>query len=122
VPPAIIERKLGLHEIIVAELEGQLVGYLRFDYLWSVLPYIAVIFVQDPYQGRGIGRVLLTFLETFLASKGCSRLLSSAQADAPAAQGWHRAVGFQECGILAGLNQGGIGEIFFQKALAPRGS
>ena len=32
-------------------------------------------------------------------------------------QAWHRAAGFRECGIIAGINEGGIGEVFFRKEL-----
>ena len=43
--------------------------------------------------------------------------MSSSQADEPEPQTWHRAIGFEECGIISGLNEGGIGEIFFRKKL-----
>jgi hypothetical protein len=33
------------------------------------------------------------------------------------AQEWQRKIGFQECGIIAGISQGGIGEVFFTKPL-----
>jgi len=94
------------------------VGYLRLEYLWSTVPYIGVIFVQGAYQQRGIGRAMLHFLEAFLRSKGYKILLSSSQVNEPSPQAWHRAVGFEECGILAGVNEDGIGEVFFRKLLS----
>jgi GNAT superfamily N-acetyltransferase len=117
VRPEVVERKIGFGEIIVAEIEGQLIGYLRLEYLWSTIPYIALIFLPSEHRHQGVGRAMLAFLETFLRSHGHSRLLSSSQVNEPGPQAWHRAVGFEECGLLAGLNDGGIGEVFFRKSL-----
>jgi len=117
VDEVVIRRKIELNEIIAAEIEGQIVGYLRLEYLWSMVPYVGVIFIQEEYQSQGIGRAILRFLEAFLRSKGHKMLLSSSQVNEPSSQAWHRAVGFQECGILAGINEGGIGEVFFRKSL-----
>jgi GNAT superfamily N-acetyltransferase len=117
VAPEVIERKIRLIEIVVAELDGQLIGCLRLQYLWSKIPFIEVIFVEDAHQRQGMGRAMVAFLEGYLRSQGHTLLLSSSQVDEPQAQAWHRAVGFQEFGILAGLNDGNIGEVFFRKAL-----
>jgi hypothetical protein len=43
-------------------------------------------------------------------------LYSSATGDEVPPQAWHRHMGFEECGILVGHNEG-VGEIFFRKSL-----
>jgi ribosomal protein S18 acetylase RimI-like enzyme len=113
----IIKSKIELNEIIISEIEGQNIGYLRLEYLWSKIPYISLILVQKEYRGQGIGRAILKFLEKFLRSKGHKILLSSSQVNEKSPQAWHRAMGFKECGILAGVNEDGIGEVFFRKTL-----
>lgn len=113
----VVERKVLWREIVVAELEGGLVGALHLEYLWSSVPYIAQIHVLPEYQRRGIGRALLRFVETFLSEQGHAILYSSSQADEPEPQAWHRHVGFEECGIIAGINDG-VGEVFFRKRLS----
>jgi len=35
--------------------------------------------------------------------------------DEPEPQAWHRHMGFVECGIINGINENGIGEVFFRK-------
>ncbi len=115
---AIVKRKIEEREIIVAEVDGQLVGHLRLEYLWSQVPYIGLIRVLPEYRRKGIGKALLHFLEEFLRSKGHSVLFSSSQANEPEPQAWHRHVGFEECGFIAGINDGGIGEVFFRKVLS----
>lgn len=113
----VIKCKIELNEVIISEIEGQNIGYLRLEYLWSKIPYISLILVQKEYQGQGIGRAILGFLEEFLRSKGHKVLLSSSQVNETAPQAWHRTMGFEECGILSGINEDGIGEIFFRKSL-----
>ncbi len=113
----IMRNKIVNDEIIVAEVDGQLAGYIRLEYLWSTTPYVGLIFVVDEYRKEGIGRKMMDFLEDYLKSRGHDTLMSSSQANEPEPQAWHRAIGFEECGMIAGLNDGGIGEIFFRKQL-----
>lgn len=117
IPAAIIARKIAVDEVLVAEKSGQRVGFLRLEYLWSQLPYIALIWVLELYRQQGIGRGLLAFLESFLRTQGHTLLLSSSQVNEPPPQDWHRHMGFEECGILTGINPGGVGEVFFCKTL-----
>ena len=115
--PGVIARKIEIDEILVGECAGQRVGYLRLEYLWSIVPYIALIWVPENCRRQGVGRAMLAFLEAFLRGKGHTLLMSSSQADEPGPRAWHRHMGFAECGILAGINVGGVGEVFFRKAL-----
>jgi len=117
-PAEVIKRKIGQREIIVAENAGQLVGYLRLEYLWSLVPYIGLIWVVEDQRQQGIGKTLLCYLEDALREQGHTVLYSSSQANEPEPQAWHRHVGFEECGFIAGINVGGIGEIFFRKDLS----
>jgi N-acetylglutamate synthase-like GNAT family acetyltransferase len=116
-PVEVIKRKVEQREIIVAEKAGQLVGYLRLEYLWSTVPYIALIWVVEDQRQQGIGFRLLHYLENVLREQGHTALYSSSQANEPAPQAWHRHAGFEECGFIAGINEGGIGEVFFRKDL-----
>lgn len=113
----IIRNKIVNDEIIVVELDNQLIGYIRLEYLWSTVPYIGLIFVINEYRKAGIGLKMHNFLEEHLRSQGHDVLMSSSQADEPEPQAWHRSIGFEECGIIMGLNENGIGEIFFRKKL-----
>ncbi|MFX1561404.1 MAG: GNAT family N-acetyltransferase [Promethearchaeota archaeon] len=114
----VIRHKIVNDEIIIAELDGKPIGYLRLEYLWSNIPYIGVIFVNEDYRNEGIGQKILAFLEDYLRSRGHDVLYSSSQANEPEPQAWHRSVGFVESGIISGINEGGIGEVFFRKSLS----
>ncbi len=120
-PADIVRRKIEWREVVVAEREGARVGYARIEYLWSLIPYLSLIHVLPEHRRRGAGRVLIHFLEEYLRDKGHDALYSSSQADEPEPQAWHRRAGFEECGIIEGINAGGVGELFFRRRLLPKG-
>jgi len=114
----VLRRKIAVGEVLIAESEGMAVGYLRLEFLWSSIPYIGLIRVSEGSRRQGVGRALVQFVEQQLLARGHSVLYSSSQANEPEPQAWHRTLGFKECGIIAGINRGDIGEIFFRKRLA----
>jgi GNAT superfamily N-acetyltransferase len=114
---SILRRKIEAQEILLAERDDKPIGYLRLEYLWSIAPYIAIIHVLPEYRQQGTGKALLQFLESYLRDGGHATLYSSSQADEPEPQAWHRHMDFEECGIINGINDGGVGEIFFRKRL-----
>ena len=116
-PAETVRRKIECREVFVAETGGSLVGYVRLEYLWSAVPYIALIRVLPEHRRRGVGKALLAYTEAFLRGQAHKALYSSSQADEAEPQAWHRHVGFEECGLIAGINEGGVGEIFFRKLL-----
>lgn len=117
-PDLVVRRKVSDGDVFVARRDGEPVGYLRLERLWSKLPYIELVRVLEPHRRSGVGRALLAYAEAEASAQGHAALYSSSQADEPEPQAWHRRMGFEECGMLAGLNEGGIGEVFFRKVLA----
>lgn len=118
----VIRRKIRGGDVFVAMRGGVRVGYLRLEHLWSKLPYIELIRVLEPHRRAGVGRALLRYVEQEVAGRGHSHLYSSSQVDEAAPQAWHRHMGFDECGFLSGVNEGGVGEVFFRKRLESGGS
>ena len=117
IPSEAVARKIDQSEVIIAEIDGQPVGYLRLEYFWSLVPYIALITVEPSFRRRGVGKAILEFLGAFLAQKDHEWLYTSSQANEPEPQMWHRHMGFEDCGIIVGINEGGISEIFFRKRI-----
>lgn len=113
----VISNKIIMNEVIVCETNNDIIGCLKIEYFWTHLPFISYIVVKDGFRTFGIGSNLLSFLESYLKDKGCNTLLSSTMTDAITPQRWHIKKGFQECGMLCGINDHGVGEIFFKKDL-----
>lgn len=114
-PEAHVAHLITEGRVWIAEEEARPIGYLRLELLWGHLPFIALIRVLPDHRHRGAGRALLAAVERHLAGAGAAYCYSSSQADEAEPQGWHRHMGFAECGFLAGVNAGGVGEVFFRK-------
>ena len=113
----IIKNKITMNEVIVAEVNNEVIGCLKIEYIWTHLPFISYIVIRKDFRSSGIGKSMLSFLEKHLREDGQSTLLSSTMTDAVNPQKWHLKMGFIECGILCGINENGVGEIFFKKSL-----
>ena len=116
---AVLRRKIEEKAVVLAEVNEKPIGYLRIEHLWLKTPFLSTIGVDEEYQRRGVGTAMIGFLEEHLSRRGHGVLYSSSDADEPGPQAWHRKVGFEECGIIAGINDGGVGEVFFRKLLNP---
>ena len=115
-----LRKKIREKAVVVAEVGGKPAGYLRIEHFWLTVPYLHIIGVNEEYQRMGVGTAMIEFLEEQLVKQGYDVLYSSSTANEPEPQLWHRALGFEECGFIAGINDGGIGEIFFRKMLQSR--
>lgn len=113
----VLLRKISEGEIILLIVNGEPMGQLHLGFLWSEIPMIDLIYINQPFRQRGFSRLLLGFLEDRLRERGYEVLYSSSQLDEPQPQAWHRYMGFEACGVINGLNAAGIGEVFFRKAL-----
>lgn len=113
----VIKNKISMNEVIVAETNNEIVGCLKIEYIWTHLPFISYIVINESFRSSGIGKQMLNFLEEHLKENGQSTLLSSTMTNAIAPQKWHLKMGFTECGILCDINDHGIGEIFYKKSL-----
>ena len=121
IPRETVAGKIGRDEVIVAERDGESVGYARVEFLWSIVPFIALIWVLEPYRKQGVGTAILEYLEARFRATEHEALFSSSQVDEPEPQAWHRRMGFEDCGVIERINEGGVGEVFFRKALGPGG-
>ena len=117
IPVEAVSQLIKQSQVYVATLGDTAVGYARIEFLWSKLPYIALLVVLEWYRSRGAGRALLAKIGADALLAGHTQLYSSSQADEPSPQAWHRHMAFAECGYIAGINQGGVGEVFFRKPL-----
>jgi len=112
-----ILRKIENDEIFLLIVDGVSAGQLRIMFLWSQVPIIELIYIDRTFRKRGYSRALLGTVEAHLRGRGYDVLYSSSQMDEPEPQAWHRHMGFEVCGVIDGLNEGGIGEVFFRRAL-----
>ena len=118
--PALLT-KINAREILVADSGGAPAGLLRFDMMWSAVPFIAQLRVLEPYRRQGVGQALLRAVEEGARARGSIAVLSSIALgfDRTAALGWHEAMGFERFGHVKGMFPGEHTEAFFVKILEP---
>lgn len=66
-------------EVIIAEYEGESVGFALFFHNYSTFLgrsgiYLEDLFVNPKMRGKGIGKRLLTYLANLAKERGCGRL------------------------------------------------
>ena len=100
--------------ILLAEEEGSAVGWLRWGLFWDEVPFMNMLFVLEPFRGRGWGDRLVKAWEAGLRADGHDYALTSTQSDEDA-QHFYRKRGWVDCGAL--LLPGEPTEIVLRKDL-----
>ncbi|MCH7617082.1 MAG: GNAT family N-acetyltransferase [Chloroflexi bacterium] len=114
---AVLEQAIEGGRVAVA-LEGkEVVGYLRWEWLWDHIPLCVFVRVRPPHQRTGVGRALYARVEADLTRRGCEFWLSSTEETNDRSLRFHRALGFRLIGALSDLGQDSR-EIFMRKDLA----
>lgn len=101
-------------EAVAIERGGELVGLARYTVLWTTVPFLELIFIDEAHRGGGLSRRLLGFLKAHLRSEGFVALLSSSQTDESAAQAWHLHMGFRSNGLIENIADEGVGELVYR--------
>ncbi len=118
VPGEKVTRRLVADQrYIIAEHNIRAIGLIRLEHIWTVVPYMGLIWIEPDFRKRGLSRLLLSFLCDHLRSEGHKTLFSSSQANEPEPQAWHRHVGFVASGRIEGINDDAIDEVMFRLSL-----
>jgi L-amino acid N-acyltransferase YncA len=117
----------GLHPWLVAEVDGEVVGYAssspfraRPAYRWTVE---TGVYLAPEAQGRGIGRQLMAGLIELLTKQGFAAVVAGITLPNPASVALHERLGFTPCATYRGTGFK-LGEWrtvqVFARDLAPR--
>lgn len=110
-------QKIAASEVVVLELDNTIIGLMRYDLVWTTVPFLGLIEIEAAHRGRGYSRMMLEFLKAHLREQGYVALLSSSQTDEPEAQRWHLHMGFCSNGILENIADEGVGELVYRLML-----
>jgi len=95
-----IEGKLqdpGVH-FLVSEAEGKLLGYAVVQYMPPEAELLNIA-IDRPFQGKGIGRQLVSFLLEEGRAQGLETIYLEARASNTRALTLYRSLGFQQTGL-----------------------
>ena len=113
---AFIRSHLERHHLIVAEAEGEVVGFLAYRVDWFQCTFVTLVVVREDYRRKGIAR---EFFKSVEAVSPTPRLFSSTEETNAVSIQMHRALGFQPSGHIDNLPQG-VRELLFYKRIPPR--
>lgn len=123
-----IERYGASHAWLVAELEGEVVGYAyatafneRPAYRWSTS---VSVYIGESAQGRGVGRALYEALFARLRERGYRMACAGITLPNPASVSLHERLGFERVGVNReiGWKHGAWHDVgWYQLELAPAG-
>jgi ribosomal-protein-alanine N-acetyltransferase len=80
--------------------------------------HLSLLAVRPNQQQRGLGALLMSWLEKPARVAGIERIRLEARADNPNAIGFYRKQGFRETGRIAGYYRGSIDAVRLEKQLA----
>jgi len=103
--------------VYLVEIDQSVIGYARLEFIWLTVPYLALITIEKDQQRKGAGTALTNQIFKDLKEQGHQKIYTSSEVMEPEPQEFHRRCGFIECGLIAGMNDKGIGEVFFVKIL-----
>lgn len=95
--------------VFLAEANGQAIGFaqcgLRHDYVEGKdsdgpVGYLEGIYVEEPYRGRGIARILLSFCQDWALEMGCTEFASDTELHNADGLKFHLSCGFEEVGRI----------------------
>ena len=112
-----IKSHLERHQLIVAEADDQVVGFLAYRTDWFQCTFVSLVVVREDWRRRGIAREFFRSVEAVSLSP---RIFSSTEETNAASIRMHTALGFTRSGYIDNLPQG-TRELLFYKRIPPRG-
>jgi GNAT superfamily N-acetyltransferase len=75
------------------------VGIMRYNLFWDNMPFLTLIYLQEPWRGQGFGQQAMMYWENEMRGQGYKMVMTSTQAD-EGAQHFYRKLGYQDRGGL----------------------
>lgn len=75
------------------------IGWMRYGYFWDNIPFMNLIWIDEPFRGQGVGKQVVNFWEEQMKAKGYNLVMTSTQAD-EGAQHFYRKLGYKDAGCL----------------------
>lgn len=72
---------VSLRRVYVAEENGSLAGWLRYNLFWDNTPFLNLLYLLPQFRRKGFGRQLLSFWEQDMTAQGFDTLMTSTQSD-----------------------------------------
>lgn len=114
ISPAELDSSIRLGRVMLMEVGGEPVGWLRWNLFWDNTPFMNLLYLLDNHRMQGHGRALVRHWEQQMQEQGYGCVLTSTQANEPA-QHFYRHLGYRDIGGF--LQAGEAYELIMTKQL-----
>ncbi|WP_308722951.1 GNAT family N-acetyltransferase [Paenibacillus polysaccharolyticus] len=97
--PTLVETKIKEKEIYILWEDEARIGWMRYGYFWDNTPFMNMIWIDEPFRGRGSGQRVVQYWENEMKKKGFDTVMTSTQSD-ESAQHFYRGMGYVDAGAL----------------------
>jgi ribosomal protein S18 acetylase RimI-like enzyme len=113
-PSDVLPGLVAAERVLVGELDGEVVGLLRWGLFWDQVPFMNMLWVLPDRRGQGVGTALVDAWEEAQRGAGHDLVLTSTMSD-ERSQHLYRRLGYVDTGAL--LLPGEPAELILRKAL-----
>lgn len=85
--------------VYLLKAENSVIGVLRFSLFWQTIPFLDLLYIDEPHRGKGGGTALMDRWESDMTAQGFHYLLTSTQADETAWR-FYEARGYRKTGAF----------------------
>ena len=103
-----------LGRVAVAEENGIFLGWLRWNLFWDNTPFLNMLYLLEPYRGKGYGKAMMAHWEAEMEAQGYELLMISTASD-EYAQHFYQKLGYSAVGGFT--PPGEVYELIFAKKL-----
>lgn len=101
---ALIASKIRDKEIFILRDSLEIMGWMRYGYFWDNIPFMNLIWLDEPYRGKGCGKETILHWEQLMRQLGYNTVMTSTQSD-EGAQHFYRKLGYKDTGSLMQENE-----------------
>lgn len=92
--------KIKKNEIYILRNQDESnIGWMRYGYFWDNTPFMNMIWVDEQYRGKGVGKQVVLLWEDQMKQNGFKLVMTSTQANEEA-QHFYRNLGYRDAGCL----------------------
>ena len=73
--PEELEVSISLGRVLVAEENGLLAGWLRWNLFWDNMPFMNMLFLLEEYRGQGFGGKMVSVWEEQMKAAGYGKTM-----------------------------------------------
>lgn len=76
-----LENLIGLNRIYIIEMNGNFIGWLRYNLFWDNTPFMNMLYISEKNRGKGFGKLLVEHWESEMRILGYNTVMTSTASD-----------------------------------------